>query len=499
VAVSSRLATTAGVTFALAGGAFLRIWHINALGLNSDEAVYAGQAASIANDHALRDFFPIFRAHPLLFQAILSVPFQFGTHDVYGRLLTTAFGLATVFLVYKIGRLLYGRPTGVAAACVLAAMPYHVVVSRQVLLDGPMTFFATLALFCVASYAVHRRPAWLYAAGGAMGLTFLSKETGILLLGSIYAFFALAPVLRTRLRDFAIAAGVMVLTILPYPISLSFAGKTATGEHYLVWQLFRRANHGFLFYPENIPPAIGWFAVAAALAGLVLLRRRNSWRETLLLAWILVPAAFLELWPVKGYHYLLTCTPAVALLAGRMLAQWPAVGAGRLARTTRRAYTVRVLLAAAVLASLAIGSLDRTATKVSTTFLAGSGGVPGGRETGEWVRAHVPEGASMLALGPSMANIVEFYGHRKAYGLSVSSNPLHRNPSYVPVGNPDLRIRHNDLQYLIWDAYSAHRSPFFAAALLRYADRYHGRIIHSTFTGSGANRLPTIQIYAVRP
>lgn len=494
-----RFATTAGVTLAVGLGAALRLWHINALGLNSDEAVYAGQAASIANDHALRNFFPIFRAHPLLVQTILSLPFQFGTSDLVGRVVTTLFGLATVGLVYLIGRNLYGRPAGVAAALVLAAMPYHVIVSRQILLDAPMTFFATLSLFFVSSYAIHRRPAWLYAAGAAMGLTFLSKETGILLLGSIYAFLALTPAVRTRLRDFAIALGVMVLTILPYPISLAFAGKTRTGEHYLVWQLFRRANHGLLFYPEKIPPAIGWLAVAAAIAGLLLLRKWNSWRETLLLAWIVVPVAFLEAWPVKGYHYLLTCTPAIALLAGRMLAQWPPVGMRRIARTARRAYAVRVVLTAVVVASLAASTLAQTSNGSRTTFLAGSGGVPGGREAGAWVSDNVPEGAAMLAIGPSMANIIQFYGHRKVYGLSVSPNPLRRNPSYEPIGNPDLRIRHDDVQYLIWDAYSAHRSRFFANTLLRYADRYHGRIVHSTFSGEGTKRVPTIQIYAVRP
>ena len=62
----------------------------------------------------------------------------------------------------------------------MALMPYHVVVSRQVLLDGPMTLFATLTLVLFA--LVSRRPTgatWLYAAGAAMGLTVLSKETSI--------------------------------------------------------------------------------------------------------------------------------------------------------------------------------------------------------------------------------------------------------------------------------------------------------------------------------
>ena len=74
-------------------------------------------------------------------------------------------------------------------------------------------------------------------------------------------------------------------------------------------------------------------------------------------------------------------------------------------------------------------------------FLAGSGGVPGGREAGAWILKHTPTGSEFMTVGPSMANIIEFYGHREAYGLSISPNPLRRNPSYQPILNPDLQIR----------------------------------------------------------
>ena len=41
---------------ALVIGTFLRLWNINAMGFNTDEAVYAGQAASIAGVPGLKDF-----------------------------------------------------------------------------------------------------------------------------------------------------------------------------------------------------------------------------------------------------------------------------------------------------------------------------------------------------------------------------------------------------------------------------------------------------------
>src|SRR5689334_4668594 len=71
---------------ALTGGAVLRLWQFNSLGLNTDEAVYAGQAAGIVGDATLKPFFPVFRAHPMLFQFIVSLGFLFGVNDWVGRL-----------------------------------------------------------------------------------------------------------------------------------------------------------------------------------------------------------------------------------------------------------------------------------------------------------------------------------------------------------------------------------------------------------------------------
>jgi hypothetical protein len=103
-----------------------------------------------------------------------------------------------------------------------------------------------------------------------------------------------------------------------------------------------------------------------------------------------------------------------------------------------------------------------------------------------------------------MANIIQYYGHRPAFGLSVSPNPLHRNPSYEPINNPDLEIRSGELQYIVWDSFSASRSTFFGTRIQEYAERYHGRVVHTesitvrTEAGEEAS-VPLIVIYEVRP
>lgn len=493
---SNTLVTWLALAAVLAVATFMRVWALNSLGYNTDEAVYAGQAAAVAGDSSLRPFFPMFRAHPLLFQFIVSFGFHSGVNDLVGRLFGVAFGLATVYVVYRLGATLYGRGTGLLAALFLALMPYHTIVTRQLLLDGPMVFFATLSLYLVACFGSTRRPEWLYATGAALGLTFLTKETGIIVIGAIYVFLALCPAIRVRVRDLVLSVASMVLVVATFPISLSLAGGTKKTQSYLVWQLFRRPNHTWEFYPTIVPPAIGPLLLLAAFLGLWLLWRQRTWREVLLIAWIMVPITFFQLWPVKGFQYLLPIAPAVAVLAARTLARW--------VPTHPVTMSLRALAIGAVVLSLAIPTWQRVQPSTSDQFLAGSGGVPGGREAGRWIAANVPEGSKLLTVGPSMANILQFYGHRKAYGLSVSPNPLHRNPSYEAIRNPDMQIRSAELQYLVYDTFSASRSSFFGDALLGYVQRYHGRAVHTesvmvTNPDGTVTSKPVIIIYQVRP
>ena len=96
------------------------------------------------------------------------------------------FGLGTIVVCYHLGARLYGRRAGLFAAALLAVMPYHVVVSRQALLDGPQVFFTTLALYCLAKYTTSEDGRWLVALGGRLGLAFLTKETAVVMLGAVF-------------------------------------------------------------------------------------------------------------------------------------------------------------------------------------------------------------------------------------------------------------------------------------------------------------------------
>ena len=122
----------------------------------------------------------------------------------------------------------------------------------------------------------------------------------------------------------------------------------------------------------------------------------------------------------------------------------------------------------------------------------------GGREAGIWIDGNVPSGAKVMTIGPTMANIVMYYSGRRADALSVSPNPLRRNPSYSPIINPDHAVRAGTYRYLVWDAYSAARSPSFSSRLLGMVRKYGGRVVHSESAVFDGTMREVVVIYEVK-
>lgn len=479
---------------AVTSAAALRMVNLGGVGLNSDEAVYAAQAASAAHNPNFSELFPVVRAHPLLLQLLMSPLYRDGIHDTAGRYVTALFGVATVVLVYVLGRVMYGPRVGAIAALLLAVMPYHVLISRQILLDGPMTFFATAALTCLALAARSEHRHWLIAAGACLGLATLSKETAVILVVSAFAFLSLVNRLWRPVR-FLFAGGALALGFAwAYPVLTAVAGGARSGQSYLMWQLTRQPNHDFAFYFTKVGASVGFVVLAVAALGLLPRRLSGlaySWREILLVSWAAVPIVFFEVWPVKGFSYLLPVAPVVAVLAARALCSPALAARGRGAVTT-----VATLACVTTLAVPAVSGIASPAT----SGLAAAGGLPGGREAGRWVAQHVPDGAQLMTIGPSMANVIQFYSGSPSDGLSVSPNPLHRNPSYHPIINADAALKAGVYQYIVWDAYSAGRSPRFGARALELARRFHGQVVHvqkGRFHGKDNQNL--IVIYEVTP
>ena len=116
-------------------------------------------------------------------------------------------------------------------------VPYHVIVSRQVLVDGAMGFFAALSLFLILRWMNTLSPAVLLGAFAAAGLAALSKEVAVLLVPVLlYAIWTEGRWRALKASPTLWAAAVYVLIALPFPLT-RLISQSRNASSFFVWQI----------------------------------------------------------------------------------------------------------------------------------------------------------------------------------------------------------------------------------------------------------------------
>lgn len=72
-----------------------------------------------------------------------------------GRLVSVAFALASVFFLYKLGALLFGRSAGLWASFFYAALPLGVYFTRTIQPDSAMMFFMIAGVYCFMRWIIN--------------------------------------------------------------------------------------------------------------------------------------------------------------------------------------------------------------------------------------------------------------------------------------------------------------------------------------------------------
>ena len=251
-------------------------------------------------------------------------------------------GIGTVLLVYDLGRRVWSRETGLAAALLLVSSVQLVIQARTAQIDMLLAFFTTAALYGICRH-LFAGPDWrAYAAGGfAAGVGVITKGTGFLPLLMLLPFFALRRlgfsglwVGRGGARWWlapATALGGIALWLLPMILAVAVSGDprlAAYRDEILFRQTVTRYASSwhhrapwYYFVVEVIP--VFWLPITALLPWLVP-RWRDAWRQRdgriwTLIGWVALVVLFFSLSPGKRGVYVLPALPAFALAAGPWL------------------------------------------------------------------------------------------------------------------------------------------------------------------------------------
>jgi 4-amino-4-deoxy-L-arabinose transferase-like glycosyltransferase len=187
------------------------------------------------------------------------------------RVASVALGTLTVLAVYGLGRMLFDRPTALAAAILLATLPLHIHFSRLGLNNIADPLFGVLAFALFARGLRRGRRMDFALAGAALGLTQYFYEGGRLLYPAVMAawgvlvyLFAVdgvnaAPAKRRLVRSGLVTTALTALLVaapvyytlvaLDAPLTSRF-GEVGMGSGYWIKLLF--PDPGINPWPEQL-------------------------------------------------------------------------------------------------------------------------------------------------------------------------------------------------------------------------------------------------------
>jgi 4-amino-4-deoxy-L-arabinose transferase-like glycosyltransferase len=155
-----------------------------------DETEYLELAKNLAthNEFSYKGHLTSFR--PPGFPFLLSLAFRlFGNASpVPARLVQVLFGVATVWVMYRLGKDGWGERVGLIAAAVFAFYPTLIGFTNILLTEPSCIFFVSLAGWAMLRCLQQPRLGWAVAAGVALGVSALIRDT-LFYAGPITAVF----------------------------------------------------------------------------------------------------------------------------------------------------------------------------------------------------------------------------------------------------------------------------------------------------------------------
>ena len=396
---------------------------------------------------------------------------------------------ATVVMIWLLGRRLFGTAAGVAAAAAYALLSVGAGVNgTQAHATHFVVLFAVPATLLLLRAFDTGRPSTLFWSGLLYGAGILMKQHGVFLA----AFGGLALLWTQRAAGLAVlrraalfAAGVCaplaftVLALWRAGVIDRFWFWTVTyAREYVTETPLSVGREAFRFGIRHaVVPALPiWLAAAL---GLVLIWREKEERAQALFTTGLLVFSFVAMCPGLYFrlHYFVLILPAVALLAGAVVAS-----ASRLFPRAVWSYGLfAALLAFSVFQQRAfLFTMDPP--EVSRAMY-GTSPFPEAIEIAAYIRAHSAEGSTIAVLGSEPE--IPFYAGRHSATGYLYTYPLMENQLYAPVMQDEMirEIEASRPEYVVFVTHQGSwvRRPDSDPHIFEWWDEY--RVAHYKIIG----------------
>ena len=355
---------------------------------------------------------------------------------IVGRWLSALFDVGTVFLVFMLGRLVYGAGVGLVAAALSAATVLHIQLSHFFTVDTFLVTATTLALY--AAYRAWLRRGYLtfILLGFACGLALATKLSAAFLAPIAVLAAVVPPPDGKRRRSPAEMATMLavcgIVAFLTYRIGepYSFMGpgflgiapnfqrfddlnrwvKISSGEIEVPFmiQWANTPNPGFALtnlVEWGFGPAAGITSLLGLAAAAVAMRHwRTGSRNVLLVLWAAINLGYFGFQFAKFLRYFLPVYPALAVLAAYLLVRALPGFATRLRLNGRWVMTAAttVVVGLSVLYALAFTTIySRPNTRITAS---------------NWIYQNIPSGSILGVEHWDDALPLRLPGYDRKYG-----------------------------------------------------------------------------------
>lgn len=345
------------------------------------------------------------KAMPFHFRPLLEGIPTTTKYYMVARLLSAAAGIASVWLIFRIGLRLFDRTAAIAASAVLALAFLHVRDSHYGVTDVSMAFMVLVAFLYAVRLSASGARRDLVIAGITAGLATSTKYNALLIcLPGLFAVLVCAPRTKSwpaRLADSAILLGLLVAAFLcTSPYSLldypHFIADVKSDAAHLSGGHGVNLGRGWLYHAKlTLRYGVGIPILAAGVAGLLMLLVRRP-RTGVLVA--LFPVTYYAL-VGSGYtvftRHMVPMVPFLCLTAGYFIAE----SASWLATLFRRPRWQPTLAALGVVGVLwpsvhSIVMFDSLIALADSRLLAR-----------KWVERHFPPGTTIAQMGPESGRL----------------------------------------------------------------------------------------------